>query len=444
MIMTNKCFVFFAVFLMISVFSERGSAQDCNVQFETIFEMPEPTAGSYNVWQRVFGDPKKRESFVSGVSLRNKNTLVVGSSLNSNSEQLDLLLAELDRRGRTVWSREHKIAGFVKSVKVVDLLDNGFLAMADLKKAPKSNDTLVWLGFFDTKGALKESKTISLADKSLNGLDVVKKHDGSGFFIASFVKNLNGKGGFSRIYDIDIHGKVIKERSFVPGLENKILSLSPYGKKYYMASGYIRNNDGRKIAWVLQLGSTGQIVWERQYPRGRAAQFNSVSQFIMNFAVLAGESHPYGEGNLAAWVMVLDADNGQIAWQRYYRGDLDYSAKSLVSMDNGLISALVNAGKPENSTNGQDYVRLLTINPRGVLFLGDEYFNGDGSVGNELIMGAKKERIIIGQTDVLYQIEDPKTGDIVNTQTDQEGWVVAAAPMESYKDPCANRSFGHP
>ncbi len=442
--MTNKYFTFIALFVL-ALLPFQGRAQDCNILYETIYEMPEPSAGSYNVWERVFGDEKKTENFTSGISLSNKNTLVIGSVLEDRFSKPQMIMAELDRRGRSKWSKTHVIEGFVRPVKIIEH-DDKLLVIADVEKSRRSKNTKIWVGLFDTKGELLSTSEIAADEGSISAVEVIKKSNASGFFLSAYVVPPKSLGGFARIYDLDNDGKEVRERSFVPGLENKILSLDYYGDGQYVAAGYVRNADGRKVGWVLRLGASGEIIWEREFPRGRIAQINAVSDYVQNFVVMAGESHPYGEGNLAAWVMVLDGDNGQIAWQRYYRGDLDYAAKGVSTSSTGLMSALLTVKIPKGADiddmeGKQDYARLITLNPRGVLFSSDEYFNGDGSTAHALIMGSRNERIIIGETKVTNVIKDPKTGLEVGTEKDQQGWVVAASSMEEYKDPCVKRSF---
>jgi hypothetical protein len=81
---------------------------------------------------------------------------------------------------------------------------------------------------------------------------------------------------------------------------------------------------------------------------------------------------------------------------------------------------------------------LLTINPRGGLFISDEFLNGEGAHPAAMILGPVEERIIIGNTDLIH--EDvvnfgPARGEPV-VQRSLNGWLAAATAAEPYNDPC--------
>ena len=137
--------------------------------------------------------------------------------------------------------------------------------------------------------------------------------------------------------------------------------------------------------------------------------------------------------------MMIEDNTGNVVWQRYYKDGMDQSAKDALVNGEGLASVMIGNTKPEKAEpteDNQDFIRLLTINPRGVLTISDEYFNGTGAQGLQMIGGRAGERIMLGRTDIVYKIE-PKPGEAVETlKHGWEGLVVAGAPMESFDDPC--------
>ena len=188
----------------------------------------------------------------------------------------------------------------------------------------------------------------------------------------------------------------------------------------------------------MRLNEQAGVDWQRQYSRGIAAEINKSAELFGRYVIVAGVAKPsdgHDEGS-AGWVMAIGADSGDIGWQRYYTGDADFSAEDLMINEDGLISVMLE-GQP-NENFDQDYVRLLTINPRGQLFISDEYFNGEGTDGAQLISGANGERVIIGSTKMAYQIEDALT-DNVQTVRSVEGWVLVGAASDPYSDPCIRR-----
>ena len=80
-------------------------------------------------------------------------------------------------------------------------------------------------------------------------------------------------------------------------------------------------------------------------------------------------------------------------------------------------------------------MRLLTINPRGQLFISDEYFNGEAADAYQIIKSPSDERVLLGRTKMKYTIETPGEPEpkIIRSH---EGWVLVGQAAEPYNDPC--------
>ncbi len=432
--MTNKYFPIIAA--VISLFASGAAAavdrpRNCLVEPELIFQLAKPEYGAYNVWDAVHGEMDMDENFVSGVVLESGNVVVAAEISAFGKPDKTLKIIEFDQRGRMVWEAAHTIAG-LSGVKKILPASGGFMVAGILRGQN------AWLGFFDAAGKLKNQKTIAADDgAALQPEDIIPMLDGKGYILAAAI----GKGDVyhGAIYHIDSTGNVTDRHAYMPGLDNRILGLSPVGADAYMASGYLRGDDGRLTGWLLKLNPDGSLVWQRQYPRGAAAQINKAVSFTEGSVLAAGQTKPLGGGTAAAWVMMIDDNNGNVIWQRYYKDGMDQSAKDVLVNNEGLASVMIGNTKPakaEASEDNQDFIRLLTINPRGILTISDEYFNGTGAQGAQMIGGRAGERVMLGRTDIVYKIE-PKPGEAIETlKHSWEGLVVAGAPMESFDDPC--------
>ena len=203
----------------------------------------------------------------------------------------------------------------------------------------------------------------------------------------------------------------------------------------------------------MKVDEEGGIVWQRQYPRGIGAHLAKAVEMPDGSILTIGDALPGEENPLkAAWVMNVAADNGELIWQRYLTGSLDYSAQDVLINKDGLISVAVNANSvdgqmdKEGMDKSQHFTRLVTFNPRGVIFDSLAYFEGDKAQVQRMILGPSRERIMIGSALVPYQDETMSGGDDMKMvekgngkaikKRSSEGWIVAAPAAEPYQDPC--------
>ncbi len=409
-------------------------AQKCYADAEVITKLRKPQIGSYNMWDTVYGLRADIDRFVGGMASVSKNAVVVGERFFEEGDDITLVMAELDRRGRVVWEKEHDVKGLRKIMK---LLPNkgGYIVVADQKEGKSRNK--IWIGFFDLNGGLVKTKTISDKKFNLFAQDMIVAHDEKGFLLAATAQGRGYEsGGYAVLYRLNSKAQVLADRAYMPGLENRILGLSHGDGPYYMATGFIRSEDGRKTGWALKLDKDSAIVWQRQYPRGLAAQIHISADYKDPYFVAIGDAEPSDRKNRAGWVMMLSSEDGSIAWQRYYTGDFDFHGRDVIAHDDGQLSVLLDAEKAPES-EGSEYARVLTLSPRGVLLLSDTYYNSEGVGAYDLFLGPNQERILAGYSDVAYRDEDPAhPEEDVRISRSREAWVVAGAPAEPYNDPC--------
>jgi hypothetical protein len=436
--MTNKYFLTFALLLCLPVpaMAQSKIPRDCKIQPELIFNMSKAEYGAYNVWDAVHGEMNVDDNFASGVVLDSGNVVVVGEVASFGKPDRALQLIEYDGRGRVVWEVSHTITELV-SIRKLLLTPAGFAVIGTVRG--KGDKASAWFGVFDKTGKKLSEKTISAGKASLLPDDILLRGDGKGFIMSAAVGNEKNSLFHAEIYHLDVNGSVTDKHAYMPGLDNRIYGLSPDGKDAYVATGYLRGEDGRITGWILKLNMDGSLIWQRQYPRGASAQINKATLMVPEALIAAGETQPLNGGNIAAWVMMIDDGSGNVVWQRYYTDTMNQSAKDVIVNADGLASVMVQNTRPPNeepSDDNNDFVRLLTVNERGVLTISDEYFNGEGAQAGQMIGGRAGERILMGRTDIVYKIE-PKPGEPVETlKHGWDAWVVAGAPMEAFDDPC--------
>ena len=429
-------------------FVSTAFAQNCEVQYEALVNLRSPFVGSYNIWDTVYGEVKTDEAFNTGYVLESGNLFVVGTRIDPDKgDKKSLLMAEIGRNGRVFWEKQHEIAALGEIVTVLPH-KKGAVVLANI--TPESKRKHIWLGFFDDKGGLVWQKTIKGGNGDLIAHDIERSKSGKSFVVAAFsITPGSGQPGWSVVYRVNTKGAVMTKQSFVIGAENAIHDLHRLENGDFMAVGTIDDAGGRETGWMMRLAEDLRMVWQKPYPRGAAAELIKGHSTIDGVFVTTGTALPVGNGTRATWVMAVDENSGDIGWQRYFSGDLHFDARDIWANGDGMITVLMDGQTPEDS-DVTEHVRLLTINPRGVLFVSDEFFNGAGVDAYRLLPNEHGERLVIGRTIIDHQIEEdfegkplgpmPEGQELPPDETfllrSSEGWVIAFTAVDGYEDPC--------
>lgn len=410
-----------------------ASAQQCEAAYETITALRKPIVGSYNHWDAVYGEMDSIEGFVGGVLNANKNVVAAGELRAYAGADPDLILVEFDRRGRVVWEAVHKIKALEK-VKKIMILDDGYLIIAQQKNGRKGGE--VFLGFYDQKGGLRRKQVVADDKYDLSFGDLIKAQDGDGYVLAVFAKGraMNSTGQTS-IYKLDKRGRVVSSKTYLPGIESRPSNITTLSKERYLVSGYIRTEDGRKAGWLMVIENDGRVAWQRPYARGLFAKITKAQSFIQNYIITIGDAEPSNRKNRAVWVMLINEETGDIGWQRYYKGDFDFYGRDVIAHSDGQISLLIDARNPPKQDK-EEYARVLTLSPRGVILLSNSYYNGKGGHALDMLLGPNQERILVGSSDIAHLTENEANPEDIMIEISPEAWVVAGSPVEPYDDPC--------
>ncbi|MDB2683232.1 hypothetical protein N9Z27_03175 [Alphaproteobacteria bacterium] len=439
--MINRFFIF--IFLVVfALVPWRGSyAQNCFIQYESLVSFKKPFLGAYSVWDSVTGKDDYDEQFASGVRLDNNQIVVAGlreyrdfSAIGPNLKGKSLLIAEIDLRGRIVWDSYTKIAGLQEVHKILRHYD-GYVVLATVQDSKgKSKAVLV---FTDGRGKIENKKVIMKSGHSFLPRDIENSWDNKGFVMVASAEKNDQKGAFAVIYGLSGKGNVLWERSYRPGLNNILLSVSRSDERFYTMTGQIENARGVQSGWVMKVADGGDLIWQQQYSRGAGSRLLAAADFPRLGMVVAGQALPVGDGGSAAWVMMLNKQNGEIVWQRFYRDKQNSLANDVIVGDGDGVVSVVTNSKPLKPGVGaaEQFVRLLTIDSRGSLFSRDDYLNSEGANAVQLLQSRGRQRVLVGTTQQAYEVEVAEGEDPVTARSLQ-GWVVSSPAPEIFNDPC--------
>lgn len=439
--MYQSLFIVFAVLYLVLPFSQ-AKAQNCDTVYEMIAQLRQPPIGAFNLWDTLHGDIDKAEVF-KGIapSVSSRDVTAFGEVFQNEGSQKKLFAIEVDKRGRSVWEKLHEVKG-LQSVKNAIAHNGNYIVLATIENKNKRQEA--WIGFLDKNGNIFFNKKIKRGRDDLEAVTMSLSSDEKHLIIIGYTKPKELATPPSTVmYWMDLKTKrITRDRLFAFGAENRINALRPmeYGDGYW-GTGYIRAADGRMAGWVLQLNKQGGLMWQRQLSRGLGGRFFDVAEMVDgNYLVAVGEAFAADETRRrSAWVVALEANGEDIAWQRYYREDHALRANSVITHDDGQISVLISANNSENEDD-KDYVRLLSINPRGVILNNLTFHNAQGANAFGMMSGEKQERIFFGFSDVNFEIEkqsDVETDEMMKEIIkSRQGWIVAADAPNVYDDPC--------
>jgi len=107
----------------------------------------------------------------------------------------------------------------------------------------------------------------------------------------------------------------------------------------YIVTGETGFGEGNGDYWVLNLNLDGAVNWEKSYGGTEADAAESIWQTTDDGYVVAGESMSFGAGEFDTWVLKL-GDTGTIEWQRAYGGaDWELARSVQQTSDGGYIVA---------------------------------------------------------------------------------------------------------
>ena len=406
---------------------------------ETISKLRRPELGSYNLWDHIEGERNQAERYSSGVILPESGQLAVVME-RSNPEEpkfKTLYLQEVDRRGRSEWIKELTVKNATAANKLM-LWKDQLVVFADVEEKGQSH---VWIGFHDMKGELLHEATIKDKKFNFSAREAVKAIGDKEILVALQAEPKSpGSATSAILYWINDKGRVQRSRAFMLGMVNEISSIKPTSDGRYIMAGSIETANGNSAGWLVNIDNDGSIRWQRPYSRGRSSEFKQLKLFAKErYAAVIGDALPGGldGGRRSGWIMVAALSDGEPAWQRYYREDADVTGMGINTQEDGQINVLMGVEKNDDSAV-YDYVRLVTLNPRGVILSSRSYQNGVGVNAAGMVIGNKAESVIYGSSVLAYtEKETQPDGFVLEKEVrSREAWAVAAAPTEVYVDPC--------
>ena len=149
--------------------------------------------------------------------------------------------------------------------------------------------------------------------------------------------------------------------------------------------------------WVLKLGSTGSIQWQKVYGGSGDDLLYSVEETTDGGYIIAGTTNSFGTGinDYDFWVLKLGAE-GDVRWQKTYGGsDNDYAYCVRQTFDGGYIAA----GETGSFGAGNSDLWVLKLDPGGDLEWQKSYGGSSAERTNSIQQTSDGGYIVAGAAD---------------------------------------------
>lgn len=461
----KKIFLLPLIVLPLLAGAAPARAQSCDTAFEAIITLHPPRLGVPTVWDAMYGKRDIMTQLASGVAKPEGTVMTLGRTLAKDSYvPQDLVLAEINRRGRVLNEKNYPVKNGESPVKLISLKD-GYLAVGNI--AGDKGRRRVRLSWYGADGGYRHEKILQDEVYDYDALGLLAAADDAGFVTVIHAVNHGQESDHNGLLmRFAPDGREIWKRAYRPGIPNEIDGVITLDDGGYLAMGQIRLDDARMAGWVMKLGADGTVLWQRTYPRGRssmlsrATQVSSVAGQAGRGFLVFGDTSPLDNGQDAAWLMAIDP-LGEPVWQRYFRQpDFALSGFGLMRNEDGRIVVAMNASAAPGSGR-RDHVRMLILSPRGVIVEDESYIEGVRAQGHDFVRGVNGERVVtatvtsdsnpinrdlIGDDFIVAQAISPD-GTIPGGDPKEQvsrGWVFLATALDPYADPCELSRGGAP
>lgn len=310
------------------------------------------------IWQKSLGgsDP----DFATSMHIVDDGFILVGRSnssdgdISTNQGGFDFWVVRLSDVGSIIWQKS--FGGSLSDIpnSVFHTGDEGFI----LAGVTKSNDGDVighhggedfWVVKLNDLGDIEWQKCLG-GSKDETAMDVKPTPD-NGFIVLGYTSSSDGDvsnnhgGNDIWIVKLDGIGNIEWEHSLGGSKDDLASSVLLNGNGGYVVAGFsysndddVSNNQGEADIWVVELDSSGKIVWESSFGGSLTEGANQVGKNESGYIIVGSTFSNDGDifqnhGELDYWIIQLDA-TGEIIWQKTLGGSDSEEAFGLQYTDN--------------------------------------------------------------------------------------------------------------
>lgn len=405
----------------------------CTIIPDAIVPLKVPSFEGAVEWRRVLGI-EGADLIADMMPLADGGIIVVGETTPYTREKgrlpPQLLMIRLDVTGKPIFEKRLPLKDFKKVAGGVILRDK-IITASQLQDA--KGQSVVQLDFIDGGGTQKlKPVVISETNNDLIPADIVINADGTTLTLGvTVISRKNAKDSYTVLYRLDGAGKVISRREFLPGVPNRLERLERLSSGQIVGAGRVRAGDAREAGWLLMVSRQGDLVMQRQFPRGSQAQLTKVIDDGAGGMYAFGESIPSDGTYRAGWLMRLNGQ-GEVIWQRFFKGKYRYGAVDGSLMKDGRVQVLM-YGRPVDE-GGREHARVLSVSSIGDIQQEEAFLESTNAVPVRIMEhSVTKRRLLAGYAQTGFADYGIPEEEKLATY---DAWIAGIPSLPMFEDPC--------
>ena len=336
-------------------------------------------------WKKILGGSDNETPFAihqtsDGGYVVAGNTLSNDGNVSGNHGDYDAWVVKIDSSGTILWQKTLGGSGWEEAWDVQQTTDGGYIVAGrsgssdgDLTANYGSLD--YWIVKLSIVGEIQWQKSLGGSGLDL-GYSVEQTTDG-GYIVAGESDSQNGHitgnhgGSDYWVVKLNFEGKIEWEKSLGGGGIDRANDIHQTRDGGYIAfgqsnsnNGDVTDNHGNNDFWVIKLGETGDLVWQKALGGANDDFARSIQQtnddgFIMTGQTQSNNGDVIGnDGGADLWIVKIN-ETGEIQWQKTLGGTSSETGHSVQQTnDGGYIlagQAKSNNGDVSGVHGGDDY-----------------------------------------------------------------------------------------
>ena len=286
-------------------------------------------AGSYDLWvlkldsigdiewQKTYGGSVRDEAY-SIQQTSDGGYIVAGRTLSFGAGGYDLLILKLSSIGGIEWQKTYGEDQNERAALIQQTNDGGYIVVGTTSYSYSMDITVadIWVLKLSSNGNIEWERTYGGPDQTYQSewAASIKQTSDGGYIVAGYTK-VEGRGTNRRdvwVLKLSVTGFIDWQRIYDGG---PIYPFeSPYAIEQTNEEGYIvagkmsSSGAGSDDLWVLKLGPTGDIEWQKTYGGSGSEQAYSIQQTSDGGYIVAGFESYYED----KFLLVKLSSNGDI------------------------------------------------------------------------------------------------------------------------------------
>jgi len=287
--------------------------------------------------------------------------VLTGPTSSFGAGGYDFWIVKLDAAGTVSWEKTYGGSADDIPNAIQQTADEGYIVAGRTQSYGKGNFD-VWVLKLDSSGNAVWQETIGGTGSDL-AYSVRQMPDG-GYVVAGGTDSY-GLGNLDFwVLKLNASGGSVWQNTFGGSSVDLAYASQPtVDGGVVVAGGAVSFGAGGYDVWVLKLGPSGTVIWQKAFGGAADDLAFAIDQTADGGYIVAGRTNSYGAGNTDFWVLKLDA-SGNLKWQKTYGGSaLDWAFSVRQTADGGYVVA----GRTDSFGAGSSDIWVLKLDGSGTV-----------------------------------------------------------------------------